>query len=336
MGQLSVMAALSPEAQHRGKHLRVIFVTFSNINRMSLLTASAPPLPQPMVWEVLPSASRHVTLALVDVPGPVHTVEAQPYYRISFNIGPSYSARAAGDGFEEPIIFSRHALMVIPPDLSFAHQGNTPPQPGKRLRPGRLATFRISRELFSDTAIALGLGHRQAQLDHRIVATDETLRLLSQALLGDLRARNPDGALATEAIARALIGRLLLRQHKQMAVAAGQPLERVLTHIDAHLQAALTLEQLADVAGMSLFHFCRVFRDSFGVTPHQHILVQRMAQARRLLWSQSGMSMLEIALACGFGSSSHFAAQFKRHTGHTPLQWQRSAGQQAPEAQGLR
>lgn len=277
-----------------------------------------------MVREVLPSASRHVALALVHVPGPVHTVEAQPYYRVSFNIGPSYSARVAGDSLEESMVFNRHALMVIPPDHSFTHHGNLPPKSGRRPRPGRLATFRISRELFSDSAMAVGLGQRQAQIAHQIVATDEVLRLLSQTLLDDLRAGNPDGPLATEAVARALLGRLLLRQQKLTAGAAGHPMEKVLAHIETHLQHALTLEQLADIAGMSLFHFCRVFRDSLGVTPHQHILAQRMKHARRLLWSQSGMSMLSIALACGFGSSSHFAAQFKRHTGQTPLQWQRS------------
>ncbi|RZJ24659.1 MAG: AraC family transcriptional regulator [Haliea sp.] len=277
-----------------------------------------------MVRELLPSASRHVALALVQVPGPSHTIEAQPYYRISFNIGPSYSARASGEHFEAAMTFARHALMVIPPGLSFTHHGNTPPPTGKRVRPGHLATFRISRELFSDSAISLGLGQLQAQLMHQIVPADETLRLLAQSLLADLRAGSPAGALATEAIAHALLCRLLLRQHKHLTAAATPPLDRVQAHIEAHLQGALTLQQLADVAGMSLFHFCRVFRDSLGVTPHQHILARRMAHARRLLWAQSGMSMLEIALTCGFGSSSHFAAQFKRHTGQTPLQWQRS------------
>lgn len=290
---------------------------------MSFL-AFDPKATEPLVREVLPSASRHVALALVHVSGPVHTVEAQPYYRISLNIGPTYSARAPGEGCKEPMTFTRHSLMIIPPDFSFTQHGDPPPRSGKRLRPGRLASFRISRELFSESAMSLGPGYRQARLDHQIVATDEALRLLSQALLGDLRAGNPDGPLATEAVARALLSRLLLRQKKQMADAGTPPMEKVLAHIEAHLQGALTLEQLADVAGMSLFHFCRVFRDSLGVTPHQYILARRMAQAKRVLWSQSGMSMLEIALACGFGSSSHFAAQFKRHTGQTPLQWQRS------------
>ena len=277
-----------------------------------------------VVRELLPSASRHVALALVHVPGPAHHIEPAPYYRITFNIGPSYGVEASGQHFTRSLAFTRHSLMVIPPGMDVAHHASHPQPAGRRSKPGRLATFRISRELFSESAMALGLSYRHAQLEHKIVATDEVLRLLAQVLLADLRAGSPDGAAATERAAMALVGRLLLREHKDLAAAAEGPMARVRAHIDAHLPGTLTLEQLADVAGMSLFHFCRVFRDSLGETPHQYILARRMEQAQRLLWARNGTSMLEIALACGFGSSSHFSAQFKRHTGQTPLQWQRS------------
>lgn len=288
-------------------------------------TSSPARLPAPgIVHELLASASRHVALALVHVPGPVHTIEPQPYYRITFNIGPSYGVTASGDGFEQALVFARHSLMVIPPGLEFTHHGNTPQVSTRRVRPGRLATFRISRELFTESAMALGLSYRHAQLSHQIIPTDEVLRLMAQALFADLRAGNPDGAVATEHAAKALVCRLLLREQQMRAAAVASPMEKVRMHIDAQLSAPLTLEQLADVAGMSLFHFCRVFRDNLGVTPHQYILARRMEQAKRLLWTQSSMSMLEVALACGFGSSSHFAAQFKRHNAQTPLQWQRS------------
>jgi AraC family transcriptional regulator len=265
-----------------------------------------------------------VALALVHVPGPAHEIEPQPYHRISFNIGPSYGVDSCGGAQSQRMAFTRHSLMVIPAGLGLLHRASNPPRAGARARPGRLATFRISRELLSDTAMSLGLRQGQAQLAHKVVAADEVLRLLAQTLFADLRAGNPDGPLATEAIARALVCRLLLRDQRQRGQEQASPIARVRQHIDAHLAAALTLEQLADVAGMSLFHFCRVFRDSLGVTPHQYILARRMEQAKRLLWAGTGMSMLEVALACGFGSSSHFSAQFKRHTGRTPLQWQRA------------
>ena len=289
--------------------------------------------------EVLPSASRHVSLALVVIPGPVYEIEPEPYLRISFNVGPSYSFDASGPGTHASFAMRHHALMVIPPGTAVAHSTATPRPAGRALKPARLATFRISTDLLADSAVALGLPPERAQLRHQVVPGDEVLRLLSQALYADLREGHPDGARATERLAMALVTRLLLREQGRSAGPAQSGLDKARAHIDAHLGDSLSLEDLAAVAGMSLFHFCRVFRDSTGVTPHQYIVGRRMELACRLLWSArlapgGGPGMLDIALACGFSSQSHFAAQFRRHTGQTPRQWQRSLGQAAdtPEA----
>lgn len=286
--------------------------------------------------EVLPSASRHVSLALVRIPGPVHEIEPEPFLRVSFNVGPSYSFDASGPGTHASFAMRHHALMIIPPDTSVAHSAATPRPAGRALKPARLATFRISAALLADSAIALGLPPERVRLRHQVVPGDEVLRLLSQALYADLREGHPDGPRATERLAMALVTRLLLREQEQVAGPAQGGLDKARAHIDAHIGehpgSALRLEDLAAVAGMSLFHFCRVFREATGVTPHQYIVDRRMELACRLLWSArlaagGGPTMLDIAQACGFSSQSHFAAQFRRHTGQTPRQWQRSLGQ---------
>jgi AraC-like DNA-binding protein len=290
------------------------------------------PAPRPTIHrEVLPSASPHVSLALVLVPGPVYEIEPEPYLRISFNVGPSYSFDASGPGTHATFAMRHHALMVIPPGTVVAHSTATPRPTGRALKPARLATFRISTDLLADSAIALDLPPERAQLRHQVVPGDEVLRLLSQALYADLREGHPDGPRATEHLAMALVTRLLLREQGRAAGPAKGGLDKARAHIDAHLGDALSLEDLAAVAGISLFHFCRVFRESIGVTPHQYIVAQRMELACRLLWSarlqpRSGPALLDIALACGFNSQSHFAAQFRRHTGQTPRQWQRNLG----------
>lgn len=281
--------------------------------------------------EVLPSGSRHVSLALVHVPGPQYTIEPEPYWRISLNIGPSYSADARNSGRDHSLTIRRHGLLVIPPDSPITHRASTPKPSGRAYKPARLASFRISPELFADSAIALGLPVHEARLEHQVVPPDDVLAPLAQALMADLRFSHPAGVQATERLAMALVGRLLLRQRALRQTApARDSLARVCEHIDAELASPLPLEQLAAMAGMSLFHFCRVFRDSQGMTPHQYILARRMAQAQRLLWAHRGDpargSVLQVALACGFSSPSHFTAQFKRHTGQTPRAWQTGRG----------
>jgi AraC-like DNA-binding protein len=274
--------------------------------------------------EVLPSVSPHVALALAHVPGPAHEIAPAPFYRIAFNIGCSYSVDAEGEGLQQRLKFSHHTLMVIPPDTGFIHRAAQAPLPGRSLRPALVASFRISRELVAESARALGLRARDARLAHKVLTTDEVLRLHAQALLCDLRGGQPDGAQATERAAVGLVSRLLAREAQAAPAAAPGALARVEAHIESHLACALTLEALAEVAGLSVFHFCRVFRETVGATPHQYILERRIALAQRLLWAQDGRSVLDVALACGFATPSHFAAQFKRRTGQTPLQWQRS------------
>ena len=60
-----------------------------------------------------------------------------------------------------------------------------------------------------------------------------------------------------------------------------------------------------------------MFRESFGVPPHQYLLSRRLARARDLL-RNSTLALGDVALACGFASASHFANRFKQSLGSTP------------------
>ena len=86
---------------------------------------------------------------------------------------------------------------------------------------------------------------------------------------------------------------------------------------EKELANTITLEQLADIAGLSLSNFKRVFKEIAGITPHAYILRRRIDRAQELLRSGEG-SVTEIAFACGFSSSQYFATAFKRITGMTP------------------
>jgi AraC-like DNA-binding protein len=92
---------------------------------------------------------------------------------------------------------------------------------------------------------------------------------------------------------------------------------RVLEYMDAHFDEQLTLESLARVAGLSVHHFARAFRQSTGEPPHQYLLRRRIDRATELL-KQPELPLSEIALAVGFSDHSHFARHFRRLVGMTP------------------
>ena len=94
-------------------------------------------------------------------------------------------------------------------------------------------------------------------------------------------------------------------------------LQRVREHIEVHLENGLSVRALADVAGLSMFHFARAFKQSVGVTPHGYLLQCRVQRVRQLL-AETDMSLSEIALACGFSDQSHCSRRFREHFGTTP------------------
>lgn len=104
---------------------------------------------------------------------------------------------------------------------------------------------------------------------------------------------------------------------------AGLPrprLERVLSLIDERLTDALPVSDLADAVHLSPFHFSRMFRVSTGRSPHEWIILKRMARAKALL-AGTRMPLPEVAKASGYRTHSHFSGMFHAVVGMTPGQY---------------
>jgi AraC family transcriptional regulator len=92
--------------------------------------------------------------------------------------------------------------------------------------------------------------------------------------------------------------------------------------IEAHLDEEFDLDRLATMAGLSKFHFHRLFKQATGASPAKYQMTARMNAARRRL-RETPESALAIALDLGFSSASHFAQVFRRETGMTPSEYRR-------------
>ena len=92
---------------------------------------------------------------------------------------------------------------------------------------------------------------------------------------------------------------------------------RVREYIDSNLDENVGLDMLAGTAGLSVHHFARAFRQSFGEPPHSYVLRRRIERAQEML-KQTDQPLSEIALAVGFSDHSHFARHFRRLVGVTP------------------
>ena len=104
------------------------------------------------------------------------------------------------------------------------------------------------------------------------------------------------------------------------APAADYPsrINRAIDHVVAHLHGPLRLEDVAAAAHLSPFHFHRLFKACLGETLAQFVKRQRLERSLYLLSHAPGQSLTDVALQCGFSSSSDFSRSFKQHYGAPP------------------
>ena len=94
--------------------------------------------------------------------------------------------------------------------------------------------------------------------------------------------------------------------------------------IDAHSHRPIELEDAADQAGLSPFHFLRLFSSVLGVSPHQYLVRSRLRHAARLL-ADDKRSITDVAFDVGFGDLSNFVRTFHRAAGVSPLRFRQAA-----------
>ena len=143
----------------------------------------------------------------------------------------------------------------------------------------------------------------------------------------EINEQNPFSALLVESYVATIFAQLFRRQRYVPSTRKGglavANLNRIIERIEADLTADLSLNELAAVAGLSIPHFCRAFKQTLGCPPHAYILRRRLERAKEYL-RLSSMSITDVAHLCGFSSSSHFSNAFRRDTGTTPLEFRGS------------
>jgi AraC family transcriptional regulator len=157
------------------------------------------------------------------------------------------------------------------------------------------------------------------------------LRAVMLAVDAELAAGGAGGRLAAESLANVLAVQLLRQVLAPRQPAHGRDgalprgkLRAVVEYIEAHLDAGLTLEQMAAAAHLSPYHFARQFKAATGMPPHQYVIARRVERAQQLL-REGDSSLAKVAARAGFSDQSQFSHHFKRVVGVTPGQFRRSA-----------
>jgi AraC family transcriptional regulator len=175
-------------------------------------------------------------------------------------------------------------------------------------------------ERLADSSL-LGIAPRQAHRDEFLFRAIERLASLCSAEgdVADMFARSLTDAIGWQVATAAAA----IAPHPVPAMAPRAE-SALREFIQARLGAPLSLDEMADVAGMSPHALLRAFKARFGATPMQYVIGRRLAEAQRLL-ETSADTVADIAAATGFCSHSHLTDAFRRRYGITPSRYRSSA-----------
>jgi AraC family transcriptional regulator len=157
---------------------------------------------------------------------------------------------------------------------------------------------------------------------------DEALNSLLGLLRGELM-REQASPLFVQSLARMIAVHLARsygatdeEPHSDSPSLPGYKLRQLTDWMAEHATEEFSLERLATRAGLSKFHFQRLFKAATGVTPSCYHIDLRINRARQLL-RETKMSVVDVALEVGYSDPSHFARLFRRETGLSPSEYRR-------------
>lgn len=120
---------------------------------------------------------------------------------------------------------------------------------------------------------------------------------------------------------------------RELLLSEGQPAEntppaRAVSFMEEHYPEDITLEQLAALSGVSLQHFCRLFRARTGMRPMEYLARKRISVAKLLLWNTSE-PIARIGERCGYPDPAYFGAVFRKYEGISPKEYRALKGSAA-------
>lgn len=166
--------------------------------------------------------------------------------------------------------------------------------------------------------VAKVLGHDRplAGIGHDAPSRVPVLDLIFDALQADVAQGSPAGPLVGDSLIAALIAHLSAPAAASVEGLSAQARDRAIDYIEARFTGPVSLQDLADAAGLGIRPFSRAFRHATGRSPHQYLLHRRVEQAKVLI--RQGLPLADVAVQCGFCDQSQLTRTFVRQLGTTP------------------
>jgi AraC family transcriptional regulator len=171
---------------------------------------------------------------------------------------------------------------------------------------------------------SIGLARQQFELQEDLGTHDPVIARIGNEALSELMEPGLGGQLYIDALKTQLAVHLIRRYTGSIPPALAKSpspprrdLRAAVDYIHTHLNQHLTLHEIAAVEYLTPFHFSRLFKQLYGVSPHQYVIRKRVEKAAELLRNPR-LSISDVALEAGFTDHSHLTRHFKRLMGKSP------------------
>jgi AraC family transcriptional regulator len=189
---------------------------------------------------------------------------------------------------------------------------------------------RLLHIMIRASAIPVLCGGEQAgtPLEPKVGWSEPALAMIARLLAEELETPR-NSKLYRESIAVVAVAQIVRALEKSVAARGfrggltPRTLRRVQDYILANLSRDITVSELAALADLSPFHFCRAFKQSTGAPPHAWLTARRIEHAQVLMSSDGSVGLTDVALSVGFGGHAAFSTAFRRVVGCTPSVWRR-------------
>lgn len=179
----------------------------------------------------------------------------------------------------------------------------------------------LAPALIERTASAVLGDEARGHLRDDLQVRDETIVQIGAALTREAQRKQPGSRMVVHALREQLAVHLVRHyfvRTREPTLGAGRL--RKLRALFDELDGDLSLSKLAKAAGVGPHQLVRLFRKTFGTTPHKYVMELRLARARSLL-ADSAQSIGDISVATGFSDQSHLTRYFSRRFGESPARF---------------
>ena len=191
-------------------------------------------------------------------------------------------------------------------------------RPGEEQRVHWRSGGRAQFLFVSSEQVAAVLGDERALvgIGRDAPARSSVLELIFDALQADVAQGSPAGPLVGESLIAALVAHMAAPAAAPCDGLSAPARDRAIELIESRFTGSVSLQELADAAGLGIRHFSRAFRAATGCSPHQYLLQRRVEHAKGLI--RQGLPLADVAVQCGFCDQAQLTRTFVRQTGTTP------------------